>query len=266
MNIQFEIGVLMIKVYLDLFKEQFGAIKILGTEKRFVKMFNRSPVEFIGTVDAWGEDENKALTLLEYKTASRITADYFYRLKFDKQVNGYAIGLKELIGKYPKRCPYRVFRKPSIRPKVNESVAAYMERLEEDLYNRADWYFLEEPLKFGKTSIASVEHDLEAGTYDLWQKYEEYSTDEILDPANWPRNDRACFNYGTCPYFLLCRNIRTYKLYLRFYMARDIRYPQEQTELNPQKFLPLKASPKKLAAGAKGIKNLRKKVKKAKRK
>jgi RecB family exonuclease len=265
MDIQFKIGQLLIRVYLDLYKEEFNAINILGTEKRFCKVLDRSPVDFIGTVDAWGEDKNGALTLLEYKTASRITADYFFRLKFDKQVNGYAIGLKELIGKYPQKCPYKVFRKPSIRPKVNETVPQYLDRLEEDLYQRADWYFLEEPLKFGKSSIRQVEHDIEAGTYDLHQKYEEYSDDELLNPCNWSRNDRACFNYGTCPYFLLCRNIQSYKLYLRFYMARDIRYPQEQTELCESRALPIESTKKQISEGNKGLKKLRAKVRKGKK-
>ena len=74
--------------------------------------------------------------------------------------------------------------------------------------------------------------DVEGEVFDLYSKYQYFGESGVMDPFNWARNDRACFNYGTCPYFMLCKNCTNYQMYLQFFRMREIRYENEKKELN----------------------------------
>ncbi|KKL89712.1 hypothetical protein LCGC14_1911970 [marine sediment metagenome] len=213
-------------------------LKLAGTEVHLRTPLKQSPVLLVGTLDAYYE-QLRNLILLEGKTARSLDNDYFARLKFDKQINGYAIGLKEHTGKYPTKCLYTAFRKPQIRPrlkrKVPETIPEFLKRLEADLHDRQDWYYVTYPHRFGKASVAAVRQDIEWLTFDLYSKYNYLSVDKLLSPECWPRNDGHCLKWGTCPYFRLCKNYKSYPLQFRFYQMRDIRYDEEQLELNTQR-------------------------------
>ncbi len=230
-DLQLEIVILMVKVYLKFYGKKQLKFAITNTEERFAVKLDLSPVVFIGTIDSYGE--NKGIYIMpEYKTASRVDAEYFKRLVFDKQLNGYAIGLKTIIGKYPKKSPYIVLRKPAIRVKQTETSDAFLERFENDLHDRKEFYFIHEMFTFGKKNVEAVRQDIEIKTMDLWLKFDCLNDEDLLNPMSWGRNDRACFNYGVCPYFMLCKNCHNYLLYLKFYMMREIRYQEEEAELN----------------------------------
>lgn len=233
-NIQLEIAHKMVQAYAKLVRVKMKGLTLLGTEKRFKLRLSQSPVDFVGQIDA-AYNEKSNIILQEGKTAKQINDDFFSRLKFDKQVNGYALGVKELFGRLPTKCYYTAFRKPQIRPRQKETIPQYLKRLEEDFIGRADWYFITHIHRFGKRSVEAVLQDIEWLTFDLYAKFNYLSTDQLLCPANWPRDDRKCFVYGTCPYFLLCKNYDNYPLYLQFYRERDIRYDEEEAELNVQK-------------------------------
>jgi len=184
MALQFEIGKIMIAFYLRHFKDSLEEFKIIGTEVHFTKKLKQSPVIFQGTIDAYGKI-GKRLALKEIKTAARISKEYFARLKFDKQINGYAIGVHEIEGRYPSYCPYTVFRKPGIRVRKNETVPQFLKRLKGDLKKRADWYYIVEPLRFGKQSIYAVLQDIEQETFDMNCKYDFFKIKDLLDPVSY---------------------------------------------------------------------------------
>jgi hypothetical protein len=211
-------------------KNQVGHIT-KATEKRFKLLLDKTPVVFLGTID-WHGLYKDLPAIKEYKTASMVNNEYFQKLLFDKQLNGYALGYKALTGKYPKICPYTVFRKPAIRCRVNETAAQFVERLREDLHVRADWYFLQEDIRFTKHQVESVKDDIEWLVFDLFCKYETLSEEQIISPCNWPRNDDACFHYGCCEYFPLCKNISAFETYMQMYQMREIRYTEEKAELS----------------------------------
>lgn len=236
-NIQLEIAHKMVAAYSKLVRKKMKGLTLLATEKRFKLRLSQSPVDFVGQIDAAYKEKNNII-LQEGKTTKQLDNDFFARLKFDKQINGYALGIEALFGKLPTKCYYTAFRKPQIRPRKNESITQYLERLEADFVERADWYFVTHPHRFGKRSVEAVLQDLEWLSFDLYAKFNYLSTDQLLCPNNWPRNDRNCFIYGTCPYFLLCKNYDNYPLYLQFYRERDIRYEEEEAELNVQKQFP----------------------------
>jgi hypothetical protein len=221
----------LISTFWEIYSERIESWEVVATERKFSMRLRNSPILFEGTLDAYGRTKN-ILNIREYKSALRLNAQYFERLKFDKQINGYALGVESIEKKIPGYCDYWVFRKPSIKPHKNEDIEDYIIRFEADLHDRSDWYYLTERIVFGKDSVNSVRMDIEGKTFDLWSKYNYFSEEQILNPDNWPRNDRACFTYGVCPYLLLCRNCSQYKLYSKFYKMRDIRYDTENGELN----------------------------------
>jgi hypothetical protein len=237
-NVQLEIAVLMMKVYVELYKDTFSDFKTKHTEIAFRKPLKQSPVILVGRLDATGEYLGMP-AIKEYKTASRVNNEYFQRLIFDKQLNGYAIGHKKMFGMYPQVCPYTVFHKPAIRVRQNETVPEFLMRLEEDLHMRQDWYYIKQDIRFKKKAIKATLMDIEWAVFDLYSKYGFLSKEQILNPFNWPRNDSACFNYGVCPYFFLCRNCYNYKLYLSFYQMREIRYEEEKAELDRKFAIPV---------------------------
>lgn len=230
MDLMLEMSYIIMRVYLDLFDDEIETGNIIETERYFQIPLKETPVMLHGTLDAYSKIGN-SYYLVEYKTASQITNEYFSRLKFDKQINTYALGVKSITGKLPAGCPYIVFRKPAIRVKKTETTTEFLKRLEEDLYSRPDFYFLRHDVRFGHKSVDAVLQDIEWETFDLYTKYTYLSQKQLMNPFNWPRNDRACFNYGVCPYFMLCKKVTSYKLYLQFYRMREIRYEIEKSEL-----------------------------------
>ncbi len=231
-GLQLEMYKIIVKVFVKTQRRLIKQLHTVATEVKFQKNLEMSPVILLGRMDGHGINKKKRPTLIECKTSSRLSSDYFKRLKFDKQINTYAVGLKTIIKKYPAQCRYIVFRKPGIRVKQTETTTQYLIRLEQDLNERNDWYYIDYKHNFGKQSILNTMNDIEQATFDLWSKYNYLSTEKLLCPDSWPRNDRACFNYGTCPYFVLCNNRANYRLYLRLFQMREIRYDLEETELS----------------------------------
>ena len=232
-KIQRDIGSLLIEGYYKLANEKMKGFTLGGTEIHFNKKLKQSHVVYEGTLDAWWKSR-KRIILVEGKTASQPNSDYFRRLTFDLQINGYADALHDLTGRYPRSCYYTVFRKPQIRQRKNETPKQFFTRLKEDLIVRKDWYFIFYKHPFGKGSIQAVMNDIEWMTFDLAAKYDYLTTDQLLDKDNWPRQAGQCFIYGTCPYFSLCRK-KCSSLYYRFFKMRDIRYPLEHKELNKKR-------------------------------
>lgn len=231
MDIQFEVAYLMLKVYFDLFRAKFKRFKILGTETKFRVRLKKSSVWFVGILDVHGLiGKNPALQ--EIKTAARVDDDYFRKLRFDKQINGYAIGHKDITKKFPTICPYTVFKKPGIRVRQNETVKEFLKRLEIDLYERKDFYYIEHNFAFGKQAVQDVMNDIECETFDMICKYDFLEKEELLNPECWARNDGNCLAFGACPYLMLCHNSKKYRLYFRFFMMRDIRHEGEELELD----------------------------------
>ena len=231
---QKRIGIKMIKIYRKIVKSQMKGLVLGGAEVHFEKKLKQSQVIYEGQVDAWYKSKAK-IVLFEGKTASRPDNDYFRRLTFDKQINGYATGLHGMLGKYPRECVYTVFRKPQIRQRKTESPDEFFQRLEEDLIERQNWYFIFHKHLFGKGQIQSVLNDIEWMTFDLAAKYDYLTTDKLLDYRNWPRQGGHCFKYGTCPYFNLCRKGKSAPLYYRYFTMREIRYDNEKKELNKKR-------------------------------
>ncbi|KKM18722.1 hypothetical protein LCGC14_1662830 [marine sediment metagenome] len=231
-QLQLSIAKIIIKVYLDEYSDKLMLLDDIQTEVPFTTKLVSSPVMYEGTIDAYGIKKSKII-LVERKTAKIVSDDFFGLLKFDMQINGYAYAIKsEILGKYPSQCYYIAFRKPQIRVNKNESVKAFLERLEKDLHKRKEWYYVTFKHNFGEHSITEVMTDIEQTTYNLHTKYAGLTTKELLNPYNWPRRRSHCLWYGVCPYIILCKNCSKYSLYLRLFQQRELRYDLEHDELS----------------------------------
>lgn len=237
MYVQLEIAKILVLAYNKRFGKARRKAKILGLEVKFEIELSLCPVIFQGTMDGV-EERGKKLVLDENKTAARIDNEYIQRLAFDKQINGYAMGCKENFRRYPAECDYIIIRKPSIRQRQTETIDQYLERFENDVDEREDFYFIRETIRFNKKKILSVKNDIEQEVFDLYTKYDGLDIGELLTPDFWPRNDRQCFNYGACDYLQLCRDPQKFMIYLRSYIMRDIRYDIEWEELSTELVYP----------------------------
>ncbi len=231
-NLQLEICKTLMACYLEMFGGKLEEFKALGTEVSFGLELGLSGLVLYGTWDAHGMLKGK-LTLKEIKTASRLTNEYFKRLRFDKQINTYALGVRSHVGRLPSKCQYLVIRKPTIKVKQKETVPQYLIRLEDDIWSvRPDYYYITDNFSFGKHRVAATENDIEQEAFDMMVKVDSLDTKDLLDPYSWARNDRQCFTYGTCLYFPLCSNCHKWRLYTGMYQMRDIRYELEVEELD----------------------------------
>lgn len=223
------LGKYIITVYHEIIADKLSSYTLGQAEDRIHIKLEQTPVLFSMGLDAW-YTKGKELALFEAKTSSK-PRDLIDKLPFDKQIHGYAQGLKHLIGKYPKYCYYTIFRKPQIRQRQKESPSKFEERLYEDLQERKDWYFITHRHTFGLNAIEATMNDIEWMTFDLYSKYNYLSKASLLDPQNWPRNESQCFRYGVCPYYILCKKVRSWERYLRWFKPRELRYDLEHEEL-----------------------------------
>lgn len=226
---------IIVKVWAEAHKKYIDSVVLVKSEERFKIKLEQSPVYFEGTLDGQGHVvKSKKQIMFEIKSASSqyLNNDYFKHLLFDKQINGYAAGKKksELI-KFGE-CHYLVFRKPAIRVRQNEEVEEFLERLEDDLHDRADWYYIEYKHPFGIHAVEAAYQDIESLTFDLYCKYEFLKGEKILNPFKWGREDGQCFRYGKCRYFNLCKSVEKYPLKLKGFKSRELRYDLEPYELD----------------------------------
>jgi hypothetical protein len=247
MEILSVIAYAMVRTFIKLYGRQHKGFKLLRDEIKFCVPLDECPVDFIGAVDGYGS-RNKVRSMLECKTAARLNDDYFRKLRFDLQVNGYKHGITHTLGVGPRECRYMVFRKPQIRQRKTETVDQFITRLKQDLLERCDWYFVPYTYKFGKTSVRNVMTDINWETSNLFDIFEYKTKEQILDPDTWPRCASQCLNWGTCVYFNLCHQPKKWKLYLPFYQMREVRYDPELPELDTKIKLALKPQRKWVAS------------------
>jgi len=208
-------------------------IDLEWAERQFKTKLKKSGLLFCCSVDGGGKYKAKP-TLMEIKTASQVSNNYFTSLAFDKQVNGYPMAAKKS-GKLYQQCCFCVFRKIQKRVKKGQTIEGFIKEIKKDLAERADWYFILYKHRLGRSSIRQAWQDIESAAEILKMRYDMLTNvdgyHEVLNPDNWPRNERQCLNYGACPYLVLCRYPKKYKLYMRLYQMRQFLYKEEESEL-----------------------------------
>ena len=205
-------------------------------ERRFELELDNGLI-YCSTVDGKGQVDEKDV-MFEIKTAKQVNNFTFKALSMDQQIHGYAHQMKEGGEGCPSKVAYCIFRKSSKYLKKGQSADSFVEEIKTDIQKRPSWYFItgEDGKTFpyihslGRKMIASTGYDMEAMS-SLLLKHYDVDEDELLLPDHWPKNCRHCLNYGCCQFLPLCQNISKYKLHLRGYQGRELRYPSEKLEL-----------------------------------
>jgi hypothetical protein len=142
--------------------------------------------------------------LFETKTKSRIDEEILSDiLPFEMQANIYLSALRRMDKKTPSGLLYNIIRRPGLRQRKNESIKAFADRIEEDVSERPDWYFVRMEMSIDGAEIDQFELGLE---------------DLISDFLSWwsgdsghYKNTNHCQNkFGLCPFIGIClRNDKT---------------------------------------------------------
>lgn len=150
-------------------------------------------------------------TLVEHKTASKISSSYVDRLPLDTQIRGYIFGATYGLGLRVNEVMYDVVEKCRLRRKSSESLGEFANRVAEAYTSNPDRYFHREQLQFNCGDIDAFEYELRQ-THQEYQAIVDrlldgiyYETFPPLDPRAWTPNDTECNAFfRTCEYMTLC--------------------------------------------------------------
>ena len=190
-------------VYPDFYKGDFDEYTTFMTEQEFQFPLGDSGHSWFGTIDGLIKDGAGDWWILETKTAAAQTLNdgYFERVKIDNQITGYMYGAKNILGKFPKGIVYNVIKKPAIRLKKGESLAAFQKRIYQEYtkYGTEKHYFTREEIILSK-------HRLD-GWLDM-------TTELVVELANKIKNKSKSLGvmntgnctakYGVCTYMPAC--------------------------------------------------------------
>lgn len=195
----------MLEGYFHIHKKDLKCWKILATELYVEMPLPGFEIPLVGTIDLVYKHKGK-IWIGEHKTTSQVTKDYIDRLPFDLQVMIYPKMAEHALKKRAHGVCYNVIRKPSIRQRQNETFADFIVRVTEDYKTREDFYFYREEILYNQKYIKQAENDIKMISEELNMYHDFLGKKKILKADEWYRNSRACFNYGRCPFFNLCKH------------------------------------------------------------
>lgn len=134
--------------------------------------------------------------IIEHKTCGTDIApdsDYWLRLRGNSQILQYVEGARRL-GYDPRHVIYDVARKPAIRPKQNESIDAYADRLAADTQERPDFYFARREVPILEDDLARFREERRHLAAEIQWRRKTHA---------WPRavSERTCLG---CEYVSFC--------------------------------------------------------------
>lgn len=196
-----------LEAYFELFKDEPGKWDVMVTEQSFGIQLPNIPVEFIGTIDL-AFLKNKEAIIMDHKLHSVIGPHTIGHLDYDLQIMNYPRLITKTMGYEVAKVIYNVIKKPhsSMRPKKGETHLDFRNRLKNIYMVERDQYFHREVIKVTPKKLKEAFNDFCLLAEDIFRKYDGFSTGEILDPAHWPRNSGACFDFfKPCQFLGLCR-------------------------------------------------------------
>ena len=115
----------------------------INSEINFTHKIGKNGFRAAGVIDGLAQNSAGEFILVEYKTTSQSvdpSSDYWSRLRSNLQVNMYVDACREH-GIEVSKVIYDVTKKPSIRPRQEETLEDFALRLREDCASRSDFYF-----------------------------------------------------------------------------------------------------------------------------
>lgn len=188
-----------------------------------------------GVIDRLLKDKNGRFILLETKTTSENiedpASDYWSRLGLDSQLSTYFLGAESL-GFKIETCLYDVIRKPTIKPKKEETPQQFYDRLSADIAERPSFYY-------ARREIPRTKNDLVSFFNDVWGVSQVLSL--FQKNKSFPRYTNACrSNYGYCQYFAVCSGQATLEDHSLFKKTEN-KHPElemeEKNEIQERKYV-----------------------------
>lgn len=149
-----------------------------------------------GKIDRVVADGSSVLWDMETKTTSRFGSDQGELfMSMDDQGLFYHLAL-ELMDYNPKGMVRDLVRTPQIRIKKDESEEKFLERLQEDIFHRPDFYFERTEVAFHPEQIKAYRKDLRNRLYSYrrWLKGKEATY----------TNKRSCVGFWNCEFLEAC--------------------------------------------------------------
>lgn len=172
--------------------------------------------DLAGKVDGLVEKNGK-LYILEHKTTTAMTDDYWARVDIDSQIMTYAIALSQELKRPIYGAIYDVLRKPLLKMKQGETDEEFEARKAASKTGRVQRKEAESALDFAARVRANLEPtDFVRKTvvfngsdlYDHWTRLWELGKDMAAVERGKGcvyQNTSACLGFSTCPYLKLCR-------------------------------------------------------------
>lgn len=180
-----------IKYYSDDFKQR----KYYDPEHEFSVVING--VTFRGKIDARFRT-NKSKWIKDHKTKGRIEEDkILLGLSMDIQSLTYLKADDLETGERAKGMEYNVIRNPVIKPRVNESLMQFRDRLYEDIESRPDFYFKRWEAVYTMSDIIDFDFDLEKWTNEI---------KDYVDNNKYCTPSRHCTQPFKCEFLENCAN------------------------------------------------------------
>ena len=169
--------------------------KIVSVEDEF-RVPLRSPtgrkyhyVELAGKIDLTTQDEYGNIWVWDHKTSAS-NLDHSW-LAISNQM-GYYVWANWQLGIAPVGIIYNLIRKPSIKPRINETPTEWGVRLAVDIESRPEFYFQRENIPKSPNDLLSLENEL-------------WDVAHAVGRGPKTRNPNGCSIYG-CAYRELCVN------------------------------------------------------------
>jgi hypothetical protein len=156
----------------------------------------KKPIFVRGKIDAVLKVNDK-LCVLDTKTRGRIDESLADRLGHDLQINLYLWAAEQIYGTAARNAIYNLVRRPQLRQKQSESFAEFLNRVESDIQQRPEHYFVRFSATYTRREQATWRSEFDAMLDCLgrWSMG--------ISPSY--RNSGACQSgYGVCEYLPFC--------------------------------------------------------------
>jgi hypothetical protein len=218
-----------VSVYNTLFHSKQKTNPSLGSERK-IKFKIFKGMFFLCTLDNYYQKRN-SLVIQDYKTSKNPNDWYFKALRFDKQIYMYTAMLQKLMGEPVKFFNYTVLKKAGIYVRKNETHLEFLKRYRDLLKDNKDEYFIHHKISIHQNTLNDVYNETRKEIGLLKVYLDTMQPEQRCCSENWPKNNKACFNYGLCPFFNLCDKINRWHVLYRAYNVRPLRYKAEHNEL-----------------------------------
>jgi PD-(D/E)XK nuclease superfamily protein len=196
--------------YFEMWWDDFETMDILKVEEDFKVPWTLSDGKqtfLYGFLDLAFRYKSKHIHLLETKNKGRISPDIMHdTLPRDIQLLTYLYALWKETGEVPKSAWYNILRRPGLKQKKGESLAQLAKRIEADVKDRPEFYFMRLEIPCTKTDLLDWEAQL-TGMIDDFYRWWKGEAPHYMNP-------KGCeTQYGLCDYSQACAgNMRPYRL------------------------------------------------------